>query len=303
MGKHFFVLFLILSLAGLTFLGADQYKLRVNQDGSSVLAKPDRNSRVMMALPKGMIVYAKVLEKGWFRISLPSAANQEEQVGYLHSSIADVLEIQRDKRAETKQKIEPEREAETEAAREPEPYQSLNSETEKRSKYFVGMNVAHSVVVSGVSALIGDNVFYLPIHFDFHLALSNTFGLSGLLMYRFEKDGSNFRTHEIGFAIGPRISFSKKGVAGLYITCQIGAGFCFGKEYSASDYYRIDFIVNPEIGYVIPTKGRFGVAVGIGLQTLLPVVEDYVGNYWEWKDIGTLSHYYLPVIKLSIGIK
>jgi hypothetical protein len=303
MVKRFFVLFFIMFIAGLTWLSADQYKLQVKQDGSPVMASPDQGSKVIMELPKGMIVYAKVLENDWYRISLPSGANQKEQVGYLSRNMANVLEIQQDKESATNQSMASARETEKEAAVSPELFQHTNPKLEIKSKHFVGINVAHSVVVSGISTIIGDNVLYFPIHFDFQFALSNSFGLSGLLMYRYEKDGTYFRTNEIGFAIGPRFSLSKKGVEGFYVACQIGAGFCSGKEYSDSDYYRIDLIIYPEIGYVIPTSGKFGITIGIGLQTLLPIVEDYTGDIWVWKDIGNLSHYYLPVLKLSIGFK
>ena len=227
--------------------------------------------------------------------------NQQEQVGCLYGNTPYALAIQQDEESQTKLSLGSERESE--ASIDPVLVQPLNSKSEKKSKFFIGINVAHSIVVSSVSALIGDEVFYLPIHFDFHFALSNTFGLSGLLMYRYEKDGYYFKTNEFAFAVGPRISLSKKGIEGFYVTCQVGAGFCFGKEYSDSDYYRIDLIINPEIGYVFPSRGRLGFAVGLGLQTMIPIVEDYVGYIWSWKAIGNLSHYYLPVIKLSVGIK
>jgi hypothetical protein len=227
--------------------------------------------------------------------------NREKQDERLLGKMAGAPAVQQVEKAETKLGLEPERGMEV--AIDPAFGQTSNAKPEMKSKFFAGINVAHSIVVSSISALIGDEVFYLPVHFDFHFALSNTFGLSGLLLYRYEKDGYYFKTNEFGFAVGPRLSLSKKGIEGFYVTCQVGAGFCFGKEYSGSDYYRIDFIINPEFGYVIPTKGRLGFAVGIGLQTLVPIVEDYEGYYWSWKDIGNLSHYYLPVIKLSIGIK
>ena len=47
--------------------------------------------------------------------------------------------------------------------------------------------------------------------------------------------------------------------------------------------------------------------LGLGLQTLILLNENpqrNVGmNSWDWNRIGMMSHYYLPVLNISIGIK
>jgi hypothetical protein len=180
--------------------------------------------------------------------------------------------------------------------------QNLFSQNENSSKNtFIGINPLHSIVLQAVSKAMDPGVSYLPVHIHVDHAFSKHFGLSGLFLYRFDKDGSYFLTHEFGFAVGP--SFLTNSLNGFFADLKIGLGYAFGTDYNNSDYHRTDFIIQPDIGYYLCFKNRFTIALGIGLQSLIKLSESYYGYIWEWNSTGKLSHYYLPVLNLSVGVK
>ena len=180
--------------------------------------------------------------------------------------------------------------------------QNLFSQNESSSKNtYIGINPLHTIFIQTVSKASDPDVSYLPVHIQVDHSFNKHFGLSGLLLYRLDKDGSYFLTHEFGFAIGP--SYLTNSLNGFYADLKIGLGYAFGTDYNDSDYHRADLIIQPDIGYYLCFKSRFTIALGIGLQSLIRMSESYYGYIWEWNSTGKLSHYYLPVLNLSVGIK
>jgi hypothetical protein len=180
--------------------------------------------------------------------------------------------------------------------------QNLFSQNESSNKYtYIGINPLHSIVMQAVSKALDPDESYLPVHIHVDHAFNKHFGLSGLFLYRLDKDGSYFLTHEFGFAIGP--SYLTNSLNGFFADLKIGLGYAFGTDYNDSDYHRTDFIIQPDIGYYLCFEGHFTIALGIGLQSLVKLSESYYGYIWEWNSTGKLSHYYLPVLNLSVGIK
>ncbi len=166
---------------------------------------------------------------------------------------------------------------------------------------FIGINPAHTIIIQAVSHVMDPNVSYLPIHIIVNHSFTEHFGLSGLFLYRFDKDGDNFLTHEFGFAIGP--AYLSKMLNGFYADFKIGLGYAFGTDYNNSDYNRTDLILEPDLGYYLCFKSKFTMSIGIGLQSLIKLSESYYGDIWEWNSTGKLSHYYLPVVNISFGVK
>ncbi|MBN1157793.1 MAG: hypothetical protein JXA61_00300 [Bacteroidales bacterium] len=145
------------------------------------------------------------------------------------------------------------------------------------------------------------DVSYLPIHIHFNHAFSRHFGISGMGLYRLDKDGPHFLTHEFGFAAGP--AYLSNSLNGFYADLKIGFGYAFGTDYNNSDYTRSDLIIEPDIGYYLNFSSGFSIALGIGMQSLIKLWESYYGYVWEWNSTGKLSHYYLPVVNVSLGFK
>jgi hypothetical protein len=176
---------------------------------------------------------------------------------------------------------------------------SLAQNNDNAGSTFIGINPLHTIVIKTVSNAIDRDVTYLPVHLILDHSLTKHFGISGLLLYRLDKDGENFLTHELGFAAGP--SYLSNALKGFYANFKIGFGYAFGKDYNDSEYDRFDLIIQPDIGYYINFKNGFVMTIGLGLQSLLKLSESYFGYIWEWNSTGRLSHYYLPVVNLSFG--
>jgi len=170
-------------------------------------------------------------------------------------------------------------------------------ENENQAMNMVGVNVLHTIILDVVSTSLSDDVLYLPIHFSYARAFDKNWGLSALAFYRLDKDG-DFRTNEFGLAVGPRFSFDY--LEGFYFECKFGAGIAVGVDYLHNDYTRIDFIIQPDIGYNLSLADFFSISFGVGLQTLISVSETPSrSGVWDWNFMGKLSHYYLPVANLS----
>src|ERR1035437_661524 len=75
----------------------------------------------------------------------------------------------------------------------------INCITEKT---YIGVNLGHALVVGATSTIMNPNVTYLPLHIHVTHALKRHFGLTGMALYRLEKDYNLF-THEVGVAFGP----------------------------------------------------------------------------------------------------
>jgi len=166
---------------------------------------------------------------------------------------------------------------------------------------YIGINVGHTIVIQAASKAMDQNVSYFPVHIIANHSISKHFGISGLFIYRMDKDGDYFLTHEFGLAVGP--AYLSKQLKGFYADIKLGLGYAFGTDYNNSDYTRTDLIIEPDIGYYLGFKNRFTMAIGIGLQSLLKLSESYYGDVWEWNSTGKLSHYYLPVFNVSLGFK
>jgi hypothetical protein len=164
---------------------------------------------------------------------------------------------------------------------------------------YLGFNVIHPILLEAVSHAMDKEVSYLPIHLTVDHSFTKHFGVAGLLMYRYEKDGEYFNTHELGFAAGP--SYLSNSLKGFYANVKVGIGLTFGKDYNNSDYNRTDLILQPDLGYYVSLKSGLTFTLGIGMQSLLKLSESYYGDIWEWNYTGKLSHYYLPVVNFSVG--
>jgi hypothetical protein len=181
------------------------------------------------------------------------------------------------------------------------PQDSFSQVENSDGKTFIGINPAHTVIIQAVSKAMDKNVSYLPVHINACHAINEHIGISGLFMYRLDKDGDYYLTHEFGFAVGPAYLFER--LNGLYADIKLGLGYAFGTDYNNSDYNRTDLIIEPDIGYYLSFKNRFTIAIGVGLQSLVKLSESYYGEIWEWNSTGKLSHYYLPVANISLGFK
>lgn len=166
---------------------------------------------------------------------------------------------------------------------------------------FIGINPAHTVILQAVSRTMDPEISYFPLHIHINHSLTRHLALSGLLMYRLDKDGEYFLTHEFGVALGP--SYTIDRLNGLYVDLKTGLGYAFGTDYNDSEYIRTDLIIEPDIGYYIDLNNRLSLIVGLGLQTLVKLSESYYGYVWEWNSTGKLSHYYLPVVNVTLGVK
>lgn len=169
-------------------------------------------------------------------------------------------------------------------------------------KTYFGINLAHTAIVTATSSIMNPNVTYVPVDIHVSHAFRRHFALSGLLLYRLEKD-YDFFTHEVGFAIGP--SYLKNGLRGFYFDWKFGVAYAFGRDYAKNDYRRTDIIVQPDAGYYIKITNDFTMAVGLGIQTLVLFKESptrrSMFDSWDWNRMGQLAHYYLPVINVSVG--
>ena len=177
----------------------------------------------------------------------------------------------------------------------------INCITEKT---FIGANLGHALVVGASSTIMNPNVTYLPLHVHVIHAVKRHFGLSGMALYRLERDYNLF-THEVGVAFGP--SYLANTLRGFYFDFKLGVAYAFGRDFAKNNYRRTDIIVQPDAGYFINSKNNdFTLAIGLGFQSLLLYHErptrQSMSDSWRWNPMAQLAHYYLPVINVSIGI-
>ena len=177
----------------------------------------------------------------------------------------------------------------------------INCITEKT---YIGVNLGHALVVGATSTIMNPNVTYLPLHIHVTHALKRHFGLTGMALYRLERDYNLF-THEVGIAVGP--SYLTNTLRGFYFDFKLGVAYAFGRDFARNNYRRTDIIVQPDAGYFINSKKNdFTMAIGLGFQSLLLYHEhptrQSMTNSWRWNPMAQLAHYYLPVINVSIGI-
>ena len=170
-------------------------------------------------------------------------------------------------------------------------------------KTLISINVGQMTVVPLVTtAMYGTNVTYLPIHFNAYHSLNKHIALSGLALFRMEKD-YDFLTQEIGFSVGP--CFTSNYLKGFFADCKLGVAFAFGHDYQYNDYTRSDLVIQPEFGYFLTVASRFTMTFGLGCQSLLKLreVPRREDTGWDWDNSGKMSHYFLPVLNISLGIK
>jgi hypothetical protein len=169
-------------------------------------------------------------------------------------------------------------------------------------KTYYGINLGNLAVVGLTSKIMNPNVTYLPVHLHVMHAFRRHFGLTGMALYRMEKDYNLF-THEVGIAVGP--TYLSNAIKGYFLDCKFGVAYAFGRDVRKHDYNRTDLIVQPEFGYYFRFKNVYTMAVGIGLQTLFLYKENPTRrsgfNSWDWNSMSQLAHYYLPVINVSVG--
>jgi hypothetical protein len=170
-------------------------------------------------------------------------------------------------------------------------------------KTLISINLGQMTVVPLVTtAMYGANVTYLPIHFNAYRSLNKNIALSGMAMFRMERD-YDFLTQEIGFAVGP--CFTSNYLKGFFADFKAGIAFAFGHDYQYNDYTRSDFVIQPEVGYFLTVAGRFTMSFGLGCQSLLKLreVPRREDTGWDWDNSGKMSHYCLPVLNVSLGVK
>ena len=163
-------------------------------------------------------------------------------------------------------------------------------------KTFVGINVGQMTVGTLVVKAIDKDGLFLPIHIHGYRSLHRNFALSGLFLFRAVKD-SQYLLMESGFAVGP--CFTSNHLNGFFVDCKVGLAFGAGNDFDNEAFTRTDFVLQPELGYFITLAGRFTMAVGLGMQSMLKIAENPKS---AWIDVTNYERY-LPVLNVSLGIK
>ncbi len=190
-------------------------------------------------------------------------------------------------------------------------FTAFAQEGEGRPQNYLGVNVAEPLIVFAVSrvySMYDVDTTYLPVTANYAHAFSKHWGISGMLMYRYEKYSNDYLINEFGFAVGPR--FSLDFMKGFFIEVKAGPAYAFGRDYDGYPYARLDLVLQPEIGFNIALGSAFTLTVGGGLQTLIPLYEwinnpmgSSVSDMWTWTGvsyaISGLAHLYLPVLNVS----
>ena len=161
----------------------------------------------------------------------------------------------------------------------------------------LGQTVALTLASQAVS---GGLTLYFPVEFDADYAIAEHLAVSGELLYRFERDGPFFNTSEIGFAVGPTLISG--GLQGFFATARIGLAYARGVDYNNATYVRLDLVLQPEVGVFIPLPFDAALKIGLGMQSLL-LITDSPKNTWSSNALFALSHYYLPLLDLSVGFE
>jgi hypothetical protein len=176
---------------------------------------------------------------------------------------------------------------------------SFPQENSIRQNTYIGINPAVSLTVGCLSTIMDPNTTYIPVHIVVNHSFSKHFGVSGLLLYRLEKD-NDFKTNEIGFAVGP--AYLSDELNGFFADLKFGIGLAAGQDYSSEDYTRTDLIIQPDIGFFKKFNSGLAMSLGLGIQSLVKISENpsREGD-WEWNKTGKFSHYYLPVLNISVG--
>jgi hypothetical protein len=171
----------------------------------------------------------------------------------------------------------------------------------EEDKTFIGINAGHMIMVPLSSKLMDSHGLYLPIHVNGYRSLNKNFALSGLLLYRAEKDDVS-QTQEFGFAVGP--CYTSNYLNGFYADCKVGFGYDVGDKFG--DFYtRADFVIVPEAGYFINFASRFTMTIGIGMQSLIRIKENprREDAGWYRTTSGKMYDHFLPVLNITLGIK
>jgi hypothetical protein len=64
----------------------------------------------------------------------------------------------------------------------------------------------------------------------------------------------------------------------------------------------MDLIIQPDIGFFKKFTSGFALSLGLGIQSLVKISENPSREgVWEWNKTGKFSHYYLPVLNISLG--
>jgi len=169
-------------------------------------------------------------------------------------------------------------------------------------KTLISINAGQMTVVPMITIAMYENVVYLPVHFHAYHSLSKNFALSGVGIFRSERD-YDFHTYEMGIAVGP--CYTSNHLNGFFADCKVGLAFAIGRDYQYNDYTRTDFVIQPEVGYFLTLAGRFTMSFGVGFQSLLKISENprREDKGWDWDKTGKMGHYYCPVLNISLGIK
>ncbi|MCW8966513.1 MAG: hypothetical protein OQK82_07495 [Candidatus Pacearchaeota archaeon] len=169
-------------------------------------------------------------------------------------------------------------------------------EKQEIKRVAIGLNLSHTLILGYFSEK--SESCYIPIHIDMHYSIKNNWGIAGTLFYRYE-DGFAF-TQEIGVCVGPRFSLKKNNILSSFAAIKIGLGYTWGHDYIDESYSRLDFVLQPECGYLILLSDELFLSFGLGIQSLIPLLEGT--NKLKWSDLGVISHYYLPVVSIVFGI-
>lgn len=181
------------------------------------------------------------------------------------------------------------------------PHAGTTAQRSPRSRFYLGLNFGEALAVAAVgNTLSAGTAFFLPVEFDTAYLISSRFAVDGELLFRLEQDGPSFNTQEIGLAVGP--TYVAKGLRGFFATAKLGFGYAFGTDYLGNSYWRVDLLMEPEIGLLVPTSQGITFAVGLGVQSLI-LLDEQPKRTWSWNTLGAMSHYYLPVLDASLGFE
>jgi hypothetical protein len=179
---------------------------------------------------------------------------------------------------------------------------SSQAEDSRLDGTYISYNSLHTMSLLAASAIFNYEFLYAPFHIDIDNLGGGKTGLAATALYRVENEGNLF-LQEFGLCGGPAFVLSRTSSSYSYVGIKGGLGYAFGK-----DYYRLDAILQPELGMVFPRRDIFGrgkaemFALGIGLQSLFPLINPYKDRLdFFVSPLGRLGHAYLPVARLSYG--
>jgi hypothetical protein len=164
-------------------------------------------------------------------------------------------------------------------------------------RFAVGVNVLQPALY-GIASSFFEESLLLPVPIEAHVHIHDRWGLTGTLQYRRHKDG-DLSVNGLGLFVGPRLRLTGRDLDGLYATLKVGLAFNGGRDYFQATYNRLDFVLQPELGYAV-ILGPVYLGFGAGFEGQIPVFQDRSGT-WTWNGLGLMVTSYLPVANLTVA--